>query len=99
MQLQYAKFTQGHGETAALPEMSTRPALTGASVTEMMASAAAARRSTPAESRLPEGPTPLDPFVGDKIALVAKAALAAQKQGEAKTAVTRARSPSERRPP
>jgi hypothetical protein len=79
MQLQYAKFTQGLGDQDARPAAATA---TGAGLTGAMA---AARQPGNGGALGPPSATPLtNPFGGDKMNLVAQAALAAQKQGEAK---------------
>ena len=77
MQLQYAKFTQGQGDEDARPAPATGAGLTGAM--------SAARQPGIGGALPPASATPLtNPFGGDKMNLVAQAALAAKKQGEAK---------------
>ena len=77
MQLQYAKFTQGQGDEDARPAPATGAGLTGAM--------SAARQPGIGGALAPPSSTPLtNPFGGDKMNLVAQAALAAKKQGEAK---------------
>ena len=89
MQLQYAKFAQSQEDEAALQPAEGAPKAP-ASLTDMMANMTAVDRQpsvAQTDDQLPQGVKPFDPFGGDKIHLAAKAALAAKKQGEAKTAV------------
>ena len=70
MQLQYAKFTQGQGDEPKSPRSKITKSATTGHLTKPLV----------------HNPMPLtNPFGGDKMNLVAQAALAANKQGEAKT--------------
>lgn len=85
MQLQYAKFTQGQGDEEARPATATGAGLTGAM--------AAAQQPGIGGALGPPSATPLtNPFAGEKMNLVTKAALAAKKQNEAQAALEAARS-------